>query len=300
MRRTKRLLICGGSGLLGFRWAVAARGGYDVTILLHERHVKLKGVSTVIGNPESMCSLSEILNQVRPDIVVNTIGLSSVDECQKNPDWARHVNCELAGNIAEACSEFGVDRFVHVSTDHLFDGHRAYSDEDRAVDPVNVYGLTKADGEKRVLSLNPKALIIRTNFYGWGPAHRNSFSDEILARLVRREPVALFTDVFYTPILIDTLVDFIQRLWERDAFGIYNVVSDERISKYEFGLLMEKSLKISSGLIIPGLSTARPDLTKRPLDMSLSNKKLKGELCCEVESYESQFLRMFSPDSLII
>ena len=83
----------------------------------------------------------------------------------------------------------------------------------------------------------------------------------------------LFEDVYYTPILIDVLVDAVQKLLTATQTGIFNIVGDQRISKFEFGLKVATGFGFNSKLIRRSSLSERKDLTTRPLDMSLSNFK---------------------------
>ena len=112
------------------------------------------------------------------EIYINT----SVEECEENPDAGFHVNCTLAANVATICSEKGI-KLIHVSTDHLFDGEKRYLTESDPVCPVNTYGKTKLAGEQAVSEIYPEALIVRTNFFGWGGPYKHSFSDWIIQSL---------------------------------------------------------------------------------------------------------------------
>ena len=127
-------------------------------------------------------------------------------------------------------------KMVHISTDHLFDGTNAFSHEETQLSPLNVYGKTKGEGEKAILSNNPDSLIIRTNFFGWGPAYKASFSDKILKSLESEKASNLFDDVIYTPISVKTLSEKFHLLIRQRRKGVFNVCSNERITKYQFGL----------------------------------------------------------------
>ena len=147
-------------------------------------------------------------------------------------------------------------------------------DETHPIAPKNVYGRTKAEAESRVLEVHAQSLVIRTNFYGWGPSYRRSFSDVIIEALRSGNGLTLFKDVFYTPILIETATQGAHDLMDLKANGIFHVVGDERISKYEFGLKIAKEFNLDSGLIKSGLLTDHVSLVQRPHDMSLSNQKV--------------------------
>lgn len=272
MRSRQRILLTGGSGLLALNWALAVRDRYEVVLGLHRRHVSMRGVESQWLDLESVAGLARSIEVIRPNVVVHTAGLTSVERCEAQPEMARHVNTDLPENVAMACAMSGI-ALVHVSTDHLFSGMAALVREDHPPQPINTYGITKADAEARVSSACPGALIVRTNFFGWGPRHRQSFSDALINGLSSGNELTLFDDVFFTPILVETLVNSIHDLLDRKASGIFNVVGDERISKYAFGLRLAHEFGLNQGLIKRGCISDVSGLVKRPHDMSLSNQK---------------------------
>ena len=77
-------------------------------------------------------------------------------------------------------------------------------------------------------------------------------------------------------------------LLKENERGIYNVVSSERISKYDFGLLIAENLNLPKSLILQGSIRDRNDLAIRPCDMSLSNNKVKNEINIEIKSLTNQ------------
>ena len=264
--------ITGGSGLLALNWAVAIRSRCRVILGLHSRKVSLTGVETRPASLDSVERIMKELEDARAELVVHAAGLTSVEGCEANPELAQRLNVELAENVATACSSQGLP-LVHISTDHLFSGTGALVEEGEPTEPVNVYGRTKAEAEKRVLTVHDGALVVRTNFFGWGPRYRRSFSDTILTALRGRETITLFQDVFYTPIIIENLVHAVHDLVDRRMSGIYNVTGDERISKCDFGYMIARHFTLDPGLIEPGVLADKPKLVQRPHDMSLSNAK---------------------------
>ena len=115
---------------------------------------------------------------------------------------------------------------------------------------------------------------MRTNFYGWGPSYRRSFSDVIIDALRSGHELTLFDDVFYTPILIEAATNAVHELIAAKASGIFHIVGDDRISKYGFGLEIAREFGLDIGLIKHGLLADQVSLVQRPHDMSLSNKKI--------------------------
>lgn len=271
------VFITGGSGLLALNWAMAIRERRQVVLGLHTRKISPAGVESRSIDLESADAAARAFSEAGAGLVVHTAGLTSVERCEQNPALAQHLNVELAENVARACSKLELP-LVHISTDHLFSGDTPLVDETEATDPINVYGRTKADAEERVLAAHPDALVVRTNFFGWGPGYRRSFSDTILASLRSGEPITLFEDVFYTPILIENLADAVHGLVERGAGGIFNVTGDERISKLHFGYMVARKFQLDPSLIVPGALADKAGLVQRPRDMSLSNAKAAAAL----------------------
>lgn len=272
-----RILITGGSGLLALNWFAAARDSYDVVLAFHERTPNLPGAMTCKLALDSMDQLLEALDVHAPEFVVHAAGCTSVEGCEKAPDVAHHVNVVLAANVAAACKARGV-RLVHISTDHLFAGHEAMVSEEAPVAPLNIYGRTKAEAELRVAEACPDALVIRTNFYGWGSSYRRSFSDVIVDALREKRPITLFDDVHYTPILAECLVEIVHDLVAHKASGVFNVVGSERLTKHCFGLLVAEAFGLDAAPIHRGALADLPDLVNRPRDMSLSSRKVSAFL----------------------
>jgi len=268
-----RILVTGGSGLLAINWAMMLCDSYSVILALHDRKIALVGVDVLQINLDLVDALVCVFDKLKPDIVVHTASLTNVEKCESSPALAQFVNVDLAANIAKACAVFGLP-LVHISTDHLFQGAGSLLDETAAISPVNVYGLTKADAESRVLDIYPGALVIRTNFYGWGTSYRHSFSDVIINALRSGKTMTLFHDVFYTPILIEELVLVVHQLLGKHENGVFHVVGDERISKYEFGMKLAREFRLDTSLIIAGSFADHASLVQRPRDMSLSNQKV--------------------------
>ncbi len=268
-----RILITGGSGLLAVNWALAVRNRFAVTLGLHQRSVSLASVRTANIDLGSADRLVAQIQDIGPDLVIHAAGLTSVERCESEPDLAWQVNVTTAANVAQACSRLGVSH-VHISTDHLFAGKESMLDESAPVSPINVYGRTKAEAERQVIDRNPSALVIRTNFYGWGTSYRRSFSDVVIDGLRSGTGVTLFNDVHYTPILVKTMVDAVHDLVELKASGVFNVVGDERISKLDFGYLVASEFGLGRELIAKGSFGDQNFLVRRPMDMSLTNAKI--------------------------
>jgi len=273
----KKILITGGTGLMALNWAITMRHKYRIILGLHKRNLSLDGVDTIQLNLDCEKSILQTIEDVRPQLIIHAAGLTSVESCEEFPEVAYQTNVVLAGNIARAAANRSI-KLVHISTDHLFDGTKEMVDENSEICPLNVYSKTKAEAELEVESINPDALIVRTNFYGWGTSYRCSFSDMIISSLKANKSITLFSDVFYTPIIVSKLAETINELVKYNKSGIYNIVSDDSISKYLFGLKLAKKFNLNDKLITSGDLSDNKNLIQRPKNMTLSNAKVCSEL----------------------
>ncbi|MFQ6026265.1 MAG: SDR family oxidoreductase [Dehalococcoidia bacterium] len=272
-----KLFITGVSGLLGSNMAQQLLELHEVAGCYHSHPFNLAGITSVevdLSNPQGIAAA---LRQTQPDLVVNTVALTDVEACEADPELAYSINVTTARHVAAAAQQTG-GRLIHLSTDHLSNGINPWQREEDTTCPLNVYAKTKLESEKVVQSICPEALVIRTNFYGWGNGVRISFSDWILGALNRSEPLNMFTDVWFTPILINDLTALMLQLSDGGATGIFNVAGKERVSKHAFALQLAEVY----GLPATGIHTASvTDFSfkvPRPRDMSLSSQKAEDFL----------------------
>ena len=293
----KKILFTGGSGLLALNWANQVCNDFDVVLGLHEREINIKGAKSVKICINSENEFVKNVENIKPDLVVHTAGMTNVDQCEAFQELANKINYEGAKFVSDVCLKNNID-LIFISTDHLFDGSVPNVSENHVKNPLNCYGRTKSLGEDYIHFNNPNALIIRTNFYGWGTSYRQSFSDFVIDNLRKGKNITLFNDVFYTPILIETLVETVMELYLNNAKGIFNVVGNDRVSKLEFGLELANVFGLNIDLIKEGSIKDNNQLVKRPKDLSLSNQKVIDFLQRQIISLDDQMKLLFSQEEL--
>ena len=274
MSFNRSILLTGGSGLLAVNWFYSKNNEYIIYLGLNERKISPQNSKVVFLDFFSEEILIKQIEAVGPSVVIHTAGLTSVEKCEKDPELAFHINVRLSSMIANVTKCLGI-KLVHISTDHLFDGSASMLSEDEPTHAINVYGKTKSLAERKIEELNPDALIIRTNFYAWGTSYRKSFSDYIIECLRNEQFLSLFDDVYYTPIIADSLINTVHELLEKNEKGIFNIVSDDRVSKYDFGILIAEEFGLDKSYIKKCSLHNKLNLVKRPFDMSLSNQKVR-------------------------
>lgn len=270
-----KVLVTGVSGLLGLNLAVALRARHSVSGAYFQHPVLPEDVRTERVDASDPAAVRAWFGRECPELVVHTSGLTNVDSCETNPVAARHLNVGAARVVAGAAAEAGAT-LLHISTDHLFDGRESMYTEEHRASPLNVYAATKLEAESAVRDAHPGPYIVRTNFYGWGHALRQSFSDWILSTLKSGETPSMFEDVYFTPILVNDLVDVIVDLSRTGKPGIYNVAGGERLSKFAFGVALAKQFGFDPSRIKPLSVESFAFKARRPRDMSLATTKVAG------------------------
>lgn len=146
------------------------------------------------GEPASLRSLVE---RVAPDVVVNAAAHTAVDRAEQERELAFRINAEAPGELARACAAGGA-RFVHYSTDYVFDGRgtRPYREDD-ATAPLGVYGGSKLAGEQAVRAAGGQSMIFRTAWVY--AAHSHNFLRTMLRVGAEREQLRVVADQVGTP-----------------------------------------------------------------------------------------------------
>ena len=290
--RKPSILIVGSASLLALNLASQFITDFDVHLGSHSRKVNLQGTGTVALNFDNSSKFWSSLDSIKPDLIINCVGLTSVELCERDPSLAFFCNSDLACWQAEYAKRTGAD-FVHISTDHLFDGKQSYYSEEALKSPLNQYAMSKSQGEDSVLEAYAASLVLRTNFFAWGTTYRESFSDFIIRTLRAKTPIKLFNDVHFTPVNAVSIAEYILSLTELGKRGIYNIATSKRISKYEFGKALAQRFGLNIDLIIPDKLKNRENLVNRPLDMSLDNHKLTSALGGGQVTLEKEIDRLF-------
>ena len=281
----KNILFFGGSSMLAYMWAKYWSKSYNISLGLNKRIININGTKSIDTKNLELLRKTLISNKITH--IINCAGLTSVEQCQKKPELAFYLNSDLPGKIATITSQLNI-KLIQISTDHLFDGKEKNYNETSKPNPLNIYSKSKLEGEEKVIQNANKSLVIRTNFFGEGPRYKPSFSDTIIHHLKQNKKISLFKDVFYTPISIHSLADCIDKLIDNDSSGIFNVVGNERINKYEFGNIIANELNLDKKLINPIGINQKTDLVIRPHDMSLSNNKLLSSIQTQIPKLSTQ------------
>ncbi|NKI73887.1 dTDP-4-dehydrorhamnose reductase [Dickeya sp. CFBP 2040] len=215
----------------------------------------------------------------QPDAIVNAAAYTAVDKAESEPELAARINVAGPEYLARAARQRGA-RFIHVSTDYVFDGTatQPYSETD-VTHPLGVYGQTKLDGERAVLKVNPAAQIVRTAwvFSEYG----NNFVKTMLRLGRERDSFGVVADQRGCPTYAGDIAGAIICLLQQQGDGgLYHFCGDEEVSWFEFAqIIFNRALQLGVMNQIPQLTAITtsqyPTPACRPMYSVLSCKKIK-------------------------
>lgn len=229
-----------------------------------------------------VASVDEWIASQTPDIVVNTAAYTSVDLAEREPDAAFAANAAGAENVARACDNAGIP-LIHISTDYVFDGRKTspYREADQT-GPLNVYGRSKFEGERRVAQACARHIILRTSWVHspWG----NNFVKTMLRLGATRETIDVIDDQFgcptYAPHLADAILTIARAVANRsDAFGTYHVAGQSETSWYGFAVEIFRQAALhgtQSPTVRPIAAAQYPTAAQRPANSRLDCARLQN------------------------
>lgn len=281
-----KLLITGVSGLLGINLAVEVMREHDV-IGVDRGKLKSAPFPVIKADVLEKHEIRSILDATHPDWLINCAALANLEKCEEDLGQAKTLNADLPGELATACAKRNI-RFVHISTDAVFDGGRedAYIEGDEP-NPQGVYSQTKLDGERAVREANPQAIIARVNFYGWSLGGGRSLGEFFVNHLSEGKNVNGFTDVIFCPMWVNHLSCLLLEMLEKNLSGLYHVVGAQPMNKYQFGLEVARRFGLNAGLISPRSVKGSGLTAPRSHNLWLSVHKLSTDLGHEIPLFST-------------
>lgn len=262
-----RILITGASGMLGCTLSpfLEALGH---TVIRHGHSIE---ADTACDLTDSVQTTS-MLRAIAPDRVVNLVGSTNVDECERSPHSAYLLNVRTVENLVAGLAGCEAAFLVQVSTDQVYDSSGDSDEND--VRLTNTYALSKYAGELAALLM--PAAVLRTNFFG--PSlhpNRKSFSDWVFQNFRDGKEFTAFTDVAFSPLLMITLSAAIERVLRQPAVGVFNLGSRQGMSKADFALTLAETFDLPSAPIRWGTTDDAELAAYRPKNMCMNSSKFE-------------------------
>jgi len=269
-------------------WLIGNKGmlGTELSILLEEKKIPFIGTDRE-ADITDFDALEEFTKNHSINWIINCAAYTAVDKAEDDKDFCRILNETGAMNIGKIAKEINA-KVIHVSTDYVFNGKGTspYTEE-KETDPIGVYGLTKRDGEVKLMQENEKSFIIRTAWlYG---EHGNNFLKTMLHLMKEKESISVVNDQKGSPTwaydLAKAIIELIKQVNEGKTipYGIYHYTNEGEITWYDFAKEIYKQAR-EQGLLIkdcdvkPCTSAEFPAKVTRPAYSVLDKTKIKNTL----------------------
>jgi dTDP-4-dehydrorhamnose reductase len=221
----------------------------------------------------------------QPVYLINCAAYTAVDTAESNLELANDINGAAVGILGAASKRYGT-KFVHISTDYVFDGNATSPlKESDPVKPVNTYGSSKLLGEQLAYLNNSDTITIRTSwvysFYG------NNFVKTMMRLMKERDHIGVVADQIGSPTYAADLAEAIMKIitsgkWQA---GIYNFSNEGVISWFDFANEIRKL--INATCVVNPLTTEQfPTPAKRPKYSVLDKTKIQQTFCIELKDWK--------------
>ena len=257
-----KILITGSKGQLG----------HDLMNELEKRGIEYIGVDVEEMDITDADACRRVITEAAPDAVIHCAAYTAVDAAEDNVELCRKINAEGTKNIAEVCRDLDI-KMMYISTDYVFNGEgtRPWEPDDHR-EPLNIYGLTKYEGEVYIERLVKKFFTVRIAWV-FGVNGKN-FIKTMLRLGKERGAVSVVDDQIgsptYTYDLARLLVDMIQT----EEYGRYHATNEGLCSWYEFACEIFRQAGMDEVTVTPVDSSQFPAKAKRPKNSRMDRSKL--------------------------
>lgn len=239
--------------------------------------------------------IQDILAMYQPDLIIHAGAYTAVDKAEEEYEVANLVNHVACEEIAQYCRIHGA-KLIAISTDYVFDGNSAVPlTEDAPTAPINVYGMTKLDGEKAIQKWCPEAIIIRTSWVY--SAYGKNFVKTMCRLMAERDTINVINDQIGSPTYAKDLAAAILKIadaanWEG---GIYHYSNEGEISWYDFAVAI-RDFHSFDCQVKPIPTSAYPTAAQRPKYSLLDKSKIKATYAVEVPDWKESLAKMLAEE----
>ena len=265
----EKVLIIGGSGLMG-----SALVGLFPNAYFTFNRTEMNIPNSFKLDISEQQALELLLEKVRPETVIVTAAMTDVDMCELDPEMAYRVNAQPFYTIVKYLSKVG-GRIIQVSTDYVFSGEAGRYKEYDKREPINVYGKSKMKAEDIIIDSGIDYTIIRTSgiFGARESSGKVNFFLWVYRSLLSGKEIYIVKDQYYSPTVNTNLAEAISEIYDKGIDGVLHFSSIDRISRYDFALLIADAFSLNRNLIKPALIREMKWIAKRPRDSSLNSEK---------------------------
>lgn len=278
----KKVLITGSSGKVGeafYNFICSETNLRCVLLNTSTNYIKKRKVDSLyVLDFRHKESLEYIINDEKPDYIVNTVAYTNVDKNETDRKNAWLLNATLVDILSKAAKNINA-HFITISTDYIFNGKSGPYSEDDIADPISYYGKSKLAGENFAKLNNKKSTIIRTNVvYGYSSYGKMDFIKWLIENFEANKPMKLIKGQFCNPTYSEDIAIGIYKIIIKNKYGTYNFSGDTYMNRYEIASFIAEEFNYDKNLISEISEKDFKQLAKRPRLGGLINLKAKSDL----------------------
>lgn len=294
-----KILLTGASGLVGSAFArTAAAAGHEVFGVVGRWSETVPGTAGLLArNLADSTQAEALVHGFQPQCIVNAAAISEPAACEADPAFSRAVNVEFPAALAAVAAQARV-RFVHLSSEQVFDGEGGPYRPDAPTRPLNLYGAQKRESEEWVLAAEPRAAVVRLPLlFGNSLTGRRSVHEKFFETWAAGRPMALFVDEVRQVCTADSVAAMLLALGSRrDLAGIFHWAGARAVSRFEMGRAICAHFGLGEKWIRAQRRAELPEFAaKRPRDLSLDCSVLERELGLSRERFEDAVASLVRP-----
>ena len=209
--------------------------GKEIVRCSNKRSINYVALNRQIADVRKSEKIKALIQKFKPWAVINATGYVNVDNAETNSEICFELNSLVPSKIAEICNGLGI-QFMSFSTDLVFDGKKSipYNETDN-LQPLNVYGKSKAEGELLMMKNFSNSLIIRTSSF-FGPNDKYNFAYYLLEKLSENKKFYAVGDIIISPTYVPHLADACLDLLIDNKKGIWHLTNEGHLSWYDFAI----------------------------------------------------------------
>ena len=284
----KKLLIFGHSGNLGSNIIYFLKEKFKIIAYVNKSYIFYKNFEYIkLKKKINYNSILKIINYSKPDLILNASANIDIDYCENFPEQTKFINTIFPSILSKCCNKKKI-KLIHISSDHLYDNSNLKKKKEvTKTNPLNNYAKQKIKAEKLISYYNSDALILRTNFFSHSLKER-VFINQVFKNIKNNKKIFLYSNYYFNPIYSKYFSIYLEKLIRKDANGIYNLVSNEVLSKHDFiqKILHHKKIKYKN--IIKKDYNSCELITPRCSNLALDNKKIIRFLNIKIPSVDKQ------------
>ncbi len=235
--------------------------------------------------------VDEYFSKLKPDIVINCAGYTNVEKAESEQELAYNINCKAVKNLSDISENYNV-KLIHISTDFIFDGNRnvPYTEDDLPC-PVNIYGSSKYEGEKKLINSKAVGIILRTSWLFSEYGH--NFVKTIYNLAQEKTEIKVVNDQFGSPTYAKDLANMIMKVIESDKWKngceVYHFCNQGVVSWYDLALEIVRQGDYDCK-IIPVMTEEYGSGVIRPKYSVLDTSKIRKEYGIEIKSWKEALI----------